>query len=622
MYEATPIPAVTALDRRQWRPHEYPLLWHYVNFARLANSVVTAPGPLQGWFDQPLWRQYSYAPFNARVLENYHSLGFFAAYAAPWNQYHRDPGVLHRLGLTLEYTFALAGPRGELPEYASAELDAPMLAPSSFGAEYLAAVLDQAGALLPNDLRARLTEVARRATRYVLTAEDSWEHARSFSNQFLGALVAARKLARLTGDTELAQLAARGANGVLSDFSASPGYLYENDGAETFGYFFVSLRRLIPLAQEWPDPRWTEVLRRHCAWMSRWMLPEPNRDLILLAGTHHTRTAGRARIGAPVTFEQTLQPGDGADAFRWGHGLGELLAGADDERRFLRLFLPTAAQQDAWRQTWRDHPDLLDACGWSRGAGQYPPVSTLWSYESYAPMSEDWRAARDALPCHPAGPATETLRDEKGNQFVFVRQPRYYTAFAFGSRASVARLGPSFLWLPSGGTVLLGYNAQAMPPGLCWETVAGERGTGRLPALATVRDEDGATEVTVDYPELGLHKTYVLRPDAIDVRVRPLAPHGQAAYERLPLLLRADDQLVLDYGHCAASELGLERGLSAVTRRVTIERQGQAILTCDFLAPVTVSASRQPARDGLVAVELRAQFAPVFYNRGGYRLLV
>ena len=150
-------------------------------------------GPLQGWFDQPLWRQYSYAPFNARVLENYHSLAFFAAYDAPWNQYYRHPGVLHRLRLTLEYTFALAGPRGELPEYASAELDAPMLAPSSFGAEYLAAVLDQAGALLPDDLRARLAEVARRATRYVLTAEDSWEHARSFSNQFLGALVAARK---------------------------------------------------------------------------------------------------------------------------------------------------------------------------------------------------------------------------------------------------------------------------------------------------------------------------------------------------------------------------------------------------------------------------------------------
>ena len=268
----------------------------------------------------------------------------------PGTQYYRHPGVLHRLRLTLEYTFALAGPRGELPEYASAELMRRCSRRAVLARSTWPPYLDQAGALLPDDLRARLAEVARRATRYVLTAEDSWEHARSFSNQFLGALVAARKSARLTGDAELAELAERGAGGVLSDFSADPGYLYENDGAETFGYFFVSLRRLIPLAQEWPNPRWTEVLRRHCAWISRWMPPEPDRDLILLAGAHHTRTAGRARIGAPTQFEQTLQPGEGADAFRWGAGLGELLAGADDERRFLRLFLPTAAAQDAWRQ--------------------------------------------------------------------------------------------------------------------------------------------------------------------------------------------------------------------------------------------------------------------------------
>ena len=40
-------------------------------------------------------------------LENYHSLAFFYGYEAPWNIYHKDPRVLSRLELTLNYTFAL-----------------------------------------------------------------------------------------------------------------------------------------------------------------------------------------------------------------------------------------------------------------------------------------------------------------------------------------------------------------------------------------------------------------------------------------------------------------------------------------------------------------------------------
>ncbi len=52
------------------------------------------PDRLQGWFSDALWRHYSYAPFNARVMENYFSLAFFTGYEAPWNITYLDPAAL------------------------------------------------------------------------------------------------------------------------------------------------------------------------------------------------------------------------------------------------------------------------------------------------------------------------------------------------------------------------------------------------------------------------------------------------------------------------------------------------------------------------------------------------
>ena len=228
-----------------WQPGEQRLCFHYVNFARLANSVLTEEGPLRGWFSEALWRQYSYAPFNARVMENYHSLAFFYAYDAPWNMHYRSPEVLRRLRYALDYTFGLMGDNGAIPEYAPADLDTPMLAPSSFGMEYMASALEYAGPLLPDDLRARLAAHARKAAVYVLTSEESWAHARAYTNQFLGALAGGARLARLTDDDALRAHVARGMDALLDESFLSPmGYLYEANGPETFAYFFTTLSRL------------------------------------------------------------------------------------------------------------------------------------------------------------------------------------------------------------------------------------------------------------------------------------------------------------------------------------------------------------------------------------------
>jgi hypothetical protein len=74
-------------------------------------------------------------------MENYHSLAFFYGYDAPWNIYTRSPDVLQQLECALNYTFRLMAENGAIPECAPADLDTPMLAPSSFLVEYVAASL-------------------------------------------------------------------------------------------------------------------------------------------------------------------------------------------------------------------------------------------------------------------------------------------------------------------------------------------------------------------------------------------------------------------------------------------------------------------------------------------------
>jgi hypothetical protein len=630
-----PVAPPGPIDPAQWSPAERPLLFHYLNIARVANAVELE-GPRRGWFAEPLWRQYSYAPFNARVMENYFSLAFFAGYQAPWNSYYRDAGVLERLAAALEYTFALQDERGALPEYAPAAVDTPMLAPSSFGAEYLALTLELAGELLPRALRERLAASARAAAQFVLTAEESWEHARSYSNQFLAAMTAAIKVERIVGESGMRPLVERGLGALLGEFAAGPGYLYEADGADTFGYFFVSLSRLTALYAERQDERILEALRRHCAWMSRWMLPEPDGATLVCAGSHQTRTAGREWLTLDAAAQaQNLQTRAADGTWPWQqHGIAALMAGDDDERRFLSLFFANQEALDAWHAAW---PQLAAEPAGLRMRGEYQPVSTLYALPAGGVTAARQQAALAALPCLTAAPGCAVEADARGNQYVLVRRASYSAGFAFATRRSQATLGPAFVWRPGVGTLALARNGGRA----AWETLVGDAATGRMPASATVRDEGATVEIVVEYGDLGLRKMFVLRADAIDVLLGPEAPRGLTLRERVPLLLRDSDVLRLDYGSCAVADI-YERvnGLQAVSQQVVVERAGRRVLRFDLHAPTPLRLLRHDARDlsGIsqvhgahdvaaapgsdraALVELRFAPASAFYGRTGYRV--
>ncbi len=630
------IPHIQSIDPMQWQAGDYSLLFHFVNFARLANAVEL-DGPRRGWFNEPLWRQYSYAPFNARVMENYFSLAFFAGFNAPWNIYYHHPGVLTRLEAALEYTFGLQDERGALPEYAPASVDTPMLAPSSFGAEYLALTLESAGRLLSPSLRERLAHSARSAARFVLTAEESWDHARSYSNQFLAAMTAALKVERIVGESGLRPLVERGLDALLDDFAAAPGYLYEADGADSFGYFFVSLSRLTALYEEYNDQRIIEAVRRHGAWMSRWMLPEPDGTTVICAGSHQTRTAGREWLTLDQKAQQhnlALRASDGSWPWQQ-HGIGALLAGDDDERRFLKLFFASHEALDAWERDW-SKGDLLNRC---RVIGEYQPVSTLQKLPAYAAPIAEQAAARDALPALHESSGCQVERDAKGNQYAIVRRAAYSMGFVFAPRKSQATLGPAFLWNKEAGTLALARNGGRA----AWETIVGDVATGQLPIEAVVRDEGATVEILTNYAQIGLHKMFVLRDNMIDVLIGPDAPQGRALRERVPLLVHESDVLHLDYGRCPVAGIyeGVN-GLKAVSQRLIVERDGNTVLRFDFHAPVSLRLLRRDARavegisqvhsahdapassDGVRYALVELQFAPAnaFYGRTGYRIVI
>jgi len=622
---ATVVPAVERIDRLQWKPIEYDLLYHYLNFRRMADAVVTEPGPLQGWFREALWRHYSYAPFNGRVMENYFSLAFFYGYAAPWNIYYRHPAVLERLQYALEYTFRLMGADGAIPEYATAEMDSPMLAPSSFGMEYMSAALEVAGDVLPPALRARLIAQARRAAAYVLTSPESWEHARSYTNQFLGAMAGGARLARLTGDAELMGMVQAAGDALVGDFMSPCGYLYENDGPETFAYFFVTLQRLVPLYREWPDPRVRAVLLRHCDWMRRWMLPEADSPDIVLASSHQTRTSGgSSRLVPAGEVGMGHMHATKDQRPRIQKGLGALIGADGSSADVLKLFLMSAEEEAEYRRAWEAQTAEDDAVlrASSLTAG-YPPVSTLALYPNYAPPRAEVDAARAALPCLDGTVRQEVLGDDRGNQFALFREAGFYAGFAWATRVTAACQGPAFLWVDGAGTLILSRNGS----GPCWETTAGSarggiQGTGKEPARATVRASRDGTEVAVGYPDWGLAKSFVVRPDGIDVRLSTRQTgDGRALQEHIPLLLRPTDCVRLDYGTCPAGGMS-DRGLGLVTQRVTIERRGQALLTIDLGQPVSAALRPAPSSDGTVPTELTFAPAPLFFTRSGYQVRV
>jgi len=562
-------------------------------------------------------------PFNARVQENYYSLAFFLAYEAPWNIYHRSPAVLERLVLTLRYALNLMGEDGAIPELddvpSSALAADRMVAAGGFGVEHLAGTLESAGGQLPTDIRDQMIARTRQAALLVLTSEPHLAHAEHVTNQYTGALVGAMKLSRLTRDQDLKELAASSSEHLWTDFLSGPGYLYEADGADTFGYFLhTTLDRLIALYHEWPHPQIPEVLRRHCAWMSRWLLPDPQGDGLVQSTAHLTRTCPGYPV-SPLRLRGTgrllgsLQPFDGeADRPR------ALQDDGGDERRILKLILETEEAEASRRLRWESDPDPVASCRRRCMREGYRPAIPRVHHETHTASQSERSDARAMLPCLDRSPRVECLQDGRGNQFIFARQPSYYIAFSYADQhRGQARYGPSFLWLDGGGTAILSENGDRH----CWETLpdGATKGTGKMSSRAEISEGQHEVGVTVPYPELGVKKIYALRERNIHVGLYDITGtwRDKLLVESIPLLMCEGDDIDVGYGrwrNCMGGKL------CCYTDQVVLSRQNRALLRIALQAKAQVWFRATFDDNGFIRTRMTFALTPGFYSKYGYRI--
>lgn len=151
-------------------------------------------------------------------------------------------------------------------------------------------------------------------------------------------------------------------------------------------------------------------------------------------------------------------------------------------------------------------------------------------------------------------------------------------------------------------------------------TPAGGLGTGSGLGLAQMREGRGGYEVVSSYPDLGLLKTFVLRPDVIDVQIGTRNTSGVVS-ERIPLLLCATDMIHVDYGKCPASGTS-SRVLGLVTKSLPIERAGRTVLRFDLGSPVEASVKCSADRGGIIPALFTFKLAPIYFSRSGYKVFL
>jgi len=343
--------------------------------------------------------------------------------------------------------------------------------------------------------------------------------------------------------------------------------------------------------------------------MQKWMLLEPDGTTVMTAGSHQTRTGCNYRLntrGSRGIGEMlgTLDP---------NHEAGTNLA-ADDERQVMKILLQSAETVEERHASWHNLDNHVESARKRSEREGYNPVSTLTRLEAYTPPLSEIDQVKQGLPCLDRTQKGEWSTDDRGNQFGFFRHSNYYAAFCFGTRKTTAQYGPSFLWRDDAGLCVLSSNGT----GDCWETRAGDVGTGNALGQAQMREGRGGYEVVSSYAELGLSKTFVLRPDVIDVQIGTRNASGVVS-ERVPLLLRSTDTIHVDYGKCPASGTS-NRVLGLVTKSLAIERAGRTILRFDMGAPVEASVKCSADRDGIIPALFTFKLAPIYFSRSGYKV--
>jgi len=358
-----------------------------------------------------------------------------------------------------------------------------------------------------------------------------WQSPLTWANQTTAGLAGAALALKQDPDSVLRQRLTQ-AFGRLAATGQSPaGFFYEESGSDTNYNFEVMLPELADAWRQSNDANLVTMARRYTDWLGYNLLREPDGSGWFTNVAPNSRTSSK--------FYADVRPDPERTALN-----DQFVPVVPDLAAFVSSREGLAAARTAWAADPAPVPALVKP-------DTSPRILAHAIYGERHPSRAERTAAIGRLPYRRAH-FTELRRDQ-GQDFLFVRRPRFYLGGYFGVRraTSLARTGLTFLWHPVAGTLVQSLNNNNHA---CWATVF----PGQVP------DSNGPqqAEFLGGEPYRFRYRTAsgsVVTEVSVGDRIVRSVRANAAAKEQIPLVVRDSDAVALD-----SRGLTLTRGSTAV----------------------------------------------------------
>jgi hypothetical protein len=573
--EVTPLPPGMP-DRNAFAGAEQRLAPYLAVLAPLANGVEDDDETTYGFIRGGFWRSPA-EPFNARVQENVFTMSWFHANARSWNPYTGDPALLARLDAAIGHYLDLQKPQGCWPEYSPGELSRPA---TGFALGFLTTTLVelQRADALP-ETRNRIVAALRRAADWFLDPANPavWSNPIPYTNQVAAGLLGVAEALPLLGDPDLADRLNERIDVLARDGMSPVGHFYEQSGNDPGYSHGVMTPDLAALYETTSSPVVKRMQERYYEWLRFNFVREPDG-----AGWFcNVATSARTSLYFHDDVKEDSYKADVNALWTSSVPISAAFTTAQEDKAALRAEWAASSEPVPYPP-----PGVVD-----------PQVVRLAGYPERFPGRATKDAAISTMPYLTSTNFAELRAEPGGQEFLFVRRPRYYFGASFGVRPTArVRTGPSFLWHPDAGMVL--YSTNASVEG-CWGTHPSDRyslidANGDLSARYFRGDPErdheiapggvrGAAPLGIRYttPDRRLTKDVEFGPDSLRIRVTAL----QHSTERLPLVLRSDDRLTLVGQQESEWVPGVDVSGNGTGLRI---RRGRAEVIIDWNAELTV----------------------------------
>jgi hypothetical protein len=551
------------------------------NVARLANSVHDDSATNYGFITCGCWRA-GQGPNDARVMENVLTLGYFYTTDTPWNPYFHDEALGLRFHAAVQFLLTRQNPDGSFPQGGG---DVKSRAATGFALELYAELLDllEHDATIDPRLPETLTGSLERAAWWFLEDAEVWgPHGDQFANQVASGLVGISNLLDRFDDPALRarfeerlaehRTVSQSEAGFYRDGTVAHRYSLEVESEDLAGWGDDATRGVID-----------EMQTAYLDWAQYHLLYDKELDGFFI----NTATDSRHR--------------------GWNYA-DQIPIGAN------HLWSAIVPQANAYGRTAEDVAEeraAFAAGTWETTVA--PRIAAAWSYmdpalvrdvilgEEHYPSAAERLAAIDTLRPFAAGEYTEYRADSLlGQEFVFAKRDQYVTALSFGKHVNTQygfwdnqRFGLNYLYDPQMGVVIQSQNAPAIgaprtrpaSAELSWGTGRVVGGIFRMDAYdqpvpsyslagapADPADVSPTDTLEVTYaPSDGTVTKKVTLGEELGVSV---ATSG-AFFERIPLIVGADDELLWDDGTPLA--LGSAASSPEDAQSLIVHRDGRSL---------------------------------------------